>query len=241
LVGIVASLAGLLILLCLGVWLLSSGRRRSRAATGGATASAAMAPIPGPATPLVVPIGPVRVIGAEVEGGGESRTAGGSETAGESRTAGDSESAGESRALSEPASTPSVDDANDQGETPDKGDESAYDLLQRGHALLRGRHNAQAAVVLERAARVEPGKGSILEALGRAYFNSGQHARAAETFEALLEIDPSAPYGHFGLGLSFARLGRPTEARTHLRMAAALDPSSDTYRKALHKVESASA
>ena len=46
--------------------------------------------------------------------------------------------------------------------------ETAYELLQRGHELLSARHNAQAAVVLERAAREEPGKGSILEALARA-------------------------------------------------------------------------
>jgi Flp pilus assembly protein TadD len=116
-------------------------------------------------------------------------------------------------------------------------EESAYDLLQRGHDLIRDRHNAQAAVVLERAARLEQGKGSILEALGRAYFNSGQHARAAETFEALLEIDPSAHYGHFALGLSFARLGRLADAKTHLRLAVALDPASDTYRRALEKME----
>ncbi len=116
-------------------------------------------------------------------------------------------------------------------------EESAYELLQRGNALLHDRHNAQAAVVLERAARLERSKGSILEALGRAYFNSGQHARAAETFEALLKVDPSAHYGHFGLGLSFARLGRTQQAKTHLRMAAALDPASATYRRALEKIE----
>ena len=128
-----------------------------------------------------------------------------------------------------------------QGEPPAAGaespHESAYELLQRGHALLADRHHAQAAVVLERAARAEPGKGSILEALARAYFNSGQHGRAAEAFAALLEIDPSAHYGHFGLGLSFARLGRPREARTHLRLAVALDPGSATYRRALARVE----
>jgi Flp pilus assembly protein TadD len=134
---------------------------------------------------------------------------------------------------SAPAGEPSGQDGGDDPE------ESAYDLLQRGHHLMTNRHNAQAAVVLERAARTEPGKGSILEALGRAYFNSGQHARAVEAFEALLEIDPSAHYGHFALGLSLARLGRTQEARAHLRLAAALDPASDTYRKALEKMESA--
>lgn len=114
--------------------------------------------------------------------------------------------------------------------------ESAYDLLQRGHGLLQHRHNAQAAIVLERAARLEPGKASILEALGRAYFNSAQPERARQTFEALLEIDPSAHYAQFALGQSLKRLGRDREAWTHLRLAVALAPASDLYRSALARV-----
>lgn len=114
--------------------------------------------------------------------------------------------------------------------------ESAYELLQRGHALMRQAHHAQAAIVLERAARLEPRKGSIIEALARAYYSSRQHQRAAEAFEALLEIDPSAHYGHFGLGLSLTRLGRTTEARLHLRLAVALDPANAGYRQALDRL-----
>ena len=98
---------------------------------------------------------------------------------------------------------------------------------------MRRRHNAQAAVVLERAARLEPGKGSILEALGRARFTSGQYERARETFEALLEVDPSSHYGHYALGRSLKNLGRPREARTHLRLAVALSPTTAMYRAAL--------
>lgn len=120
---------------------------------------------------------------------------------------------------------------------PTSGDhESAYDLLQRGQALLHDRHHAQAAIVLERAARLEPMKGSILEPLGRAYYNSGQTERARETFEALLEVDPSAPFAHFGLGQSLKRLGRTQEARTHLRLAVALAPKSELYRGALARL-----
>jgi tetratricopeptide (TPR) repeat protein len=114
--------------------------------------------------------------------------------------------------------------------------ETAYDLLQRGTALLDGRHHAQAAIVLERADRLEPGKGSILEALGRAYYNSGQHARAAEAFESLLEVDPSAHYAHYALGQSLKQLGRPREARTHLRLAVALSPKSRLYQAALDRL-----
>jgi Flp pilus assembly protein TadD len=115
-------------------------------------------------------------------------------------------------------------------------DESAYDLLQRGHALMRRRHNAQAAVVLERAARLEPGKGSILEALGRAHYNAGQPDRARVVFEALLEVDPSSHYGHYALGQSLKRLGLERAARTHLRLAVALSPGSPLYRAALARL-----
>ena len=101
---------------------------------------------------------------------------------------------------------------------------------------MRRRHNAQAAVVLERAARLEPGKGSILEALGRACFTSGQYERARETFEALLEVDPSSHYGHYALGRSLKNLGRPREARTHLRLAVALSPTTAMYRAALARL-----
>ena len=90
--------------------------------------------------------------------------------------------------------------------------------------------------MLERADRLEPRKASILEALGRAYFNSGQPEPARATFERILELDPSAPYAHYALGQSLKRLGRREEARTHLRMACALSPESSLYRDALARL-----
>ncbi len=115
--------------------------------------------------------------------------------------------------------------------------EGAYALLQRGHELLHRRHHAQAAVVLERARRLEPRRGSIMEALGRAYYNSGDYPRAAEAFGRLVEIDPVAAYGHFGLGLSLRRLGRRDRARGHLRLAVAMAPHSELFRHALRRHE----
>ena len=119
---------------------------------------------------------------------------------------------------------------------PEADRESAYTLYQRGQALIQKRHHAQAAVVLERAARLEPGKGSILEALGRAYYNSGQRELARGTFAALLEIDPASDYAHFALGQSLKLLGRRREARTHLRLAVAMAPRSKLYRDALDRM-----
>lgn len=114
--------------------------------------------------------------------------------------------------------------------------ESVYGLLQRGRALMRRRHFAQAAVILQRAVHLEPGKGSLLEPLGRSYYNSGQHERAASVFEELLAVDPSLAYAHYGLGQSLKRLGRLKEARTHLRLAVALQPGSQLYVQALARL-----
>ena len=104
--------------------------------------------------------------------------------------------------------------------------------------MLKRRHYAQAAVMLERANKLEPHKGSIIEALARAYYNSGQHDRAATSFRELLDIDPSAAYGHFGLGQSLKQLGQRDEARVHLRLACAMAPDSSLYRSALNRVGS---
>ena len=129
-----------------------------------------------------------------------------------------------------------TDEPDEPGELDDPERESAYALLQRGQQLLKRGHHAQAAIVLERAAAAEQGKGSILEALGRAYYNSGQYDRSRVTFEALLELDPSADYAHFALGQSLKKVGRRAEARTHLKLAVALAPGSELYRAALDRL-----
>jgi tetratricopeptide (TPR) repeat protein len=114
--------------------------------------------------------------------------------------------------------------------------ESAYELFRRGSQMLADRHPGAAAVLLERALALEPGKASILEALGQAYFNQGDHAAAADRFAAIVDADPVAHYAHFGLGLSKARLGEMTAARRHLRMAVLLKPENEAYQRALDRL-----
>ena len=132
------------------------------------------------------------------------------------------------------------DPASDDRRTPAPGErDSAYDLFQRGSQLLADHHPGAAAVLLERADRIEPGKASILEALGRAYFNQGDLVNAVERFLAIVERDPLAHYSHFGLGLSYKRMGRTAAARRHLRMAVFLKPDYEDYRRALQRLGSA--
>lgn len=128
--------------------------------------------------------------------------------------------------------------SRDPGPAPGERD-SAYDLFQRGSRMLAERHPGAAAVLLERALALEPGKASILEALGQAYFNVGSHDLAAERFGAIIESDPLAHYAHFGLGLSSARLGDERLARRHLRMAVFLKPDNEAYQLALDRFERA--
>jgi Flp pilus assembly protein TadD len=123
---------------------------------------------------------------------------------------------------------------------PEPGErDSAYDLFRRGSHLLEQHHPGAAAVLLERASAMEPGKASILEALGRAYYNQGEHALAAERFRAVVDHHPLEHYCHFGLGLSLERLGDRAAARRHLWMAAFLKPEIDDYRRALDRLEAA--
>jgi len=121
---------------------------------------------------------------------------------------------------------------------PDARDEreSAYELFQRGSQMLADRHPGAAAVVLERALALEPGKASILEALGQAYYNQGAHDLAADRFAAIVDADPVAHYAHFGLGLSRSRLGDVMAARRHLRMAVLLKPENEAYQRALARL-----
>lgn len=113
--------------------------------------------------------------------------------------------------------------------------DSVYSLYEKGQQFLATGHPHQAAIVLERAAAAEPEKGSIREALGRALYMTGRWARAATEFGKAVDIDPVNHYAHFGLGLSFERIGDQVRAVAHLRLAVAMNPR-DEYREALERL-----
>jgi len=114
----------------------------------------------------------------------------------------------------------------------------AYEAFQDGSRLLATANPHAAAVGLERARDLEPDKGSIREALGRAYFSSGRFADAGSEFERAIELDPVNDYAHFGLGLSLLRKGDTFGARRHLKLAVAMRPL-DEYRQALATITDA--
>ncbi len=113
----------------------------------------------------------------------------------------------------------------------------AYSLFQTGVGFMRARHPGQAALVLARALRLEPGKNSIREALGRAEYALGRYEAAAALFEAVAADVPDNDYARYALGRCLLRVGRQDEARAQLRLARALRPDSELYRRAVDEQE----
>ena len=111
-------------------------------------------------------------------------------------------------------------------------EENAYVFLEQGLELLAEGNCAQAALILERARGLEPHKGSILEALGRAYYSTGRYTSAARTFEEAVEVDPTNDYAHYCLGLCYLKLKRKAEAAGHFKIAWSLNPHDDYRRMA---------
>lgn len=105
-----------------------------------------------------------------------------------------------------------------------------YALYQRGMALLESGDFLQATVPLRKAARLDPEKSSIREALGRAFFRSRRYEEAAEEFEAVVERYPVNDFAHFCLGRALTKTGRDDRAGHHLAIAANLRPERSDYR-----------
>ncbi|MFL5954588.1 MAG: tetratricopeptide repeat protein [Gaiellaceae bacterium] len=105
----------------------------------------------------------------------------------------------------------------------------AYQLFREGQKRLRTGMAAQATVPLEKAKKLEPGKASIREALGIAYFRLGRWKEAEEEFRTIVEVDPTDDYAHYALGRALEQQGRATEANGHYKLASSMKPGSEQY------------
>jgi Flp pilus assembly protein TadD len=92
-------------------------------------------------------------------------------------------------------------------------------------------------VPLEKAKRLEPGKASIREALGVAYFRIRLWAEAEAEFRAVLELSPTDDYAHYALGRSLEKLGREAEAQAHYKLAHSMHPGSPHYAARVRELE----
>lgn len=118
-----------------------------------------------------------------------------------------------------------------QGSSPS----STVAAFRRAEDLLEHRRPLDALDALGPVLETEHAAASVHLLAARAYLASGQFRRAEAGFLRVLELDPADHYARFALGRTLQRQSRLEEARTQLRMAAAMDPRPE-YQEALGEV-----
>jgi Flp pilus assembly protein TadD len=114
----------------------------------------------------------------------------------------------------------------------------AYKNFREGQKRLRKGMTAQATVPLEKAKKLEPGKASIREALGIAYFRLARWQEAEAEFRTIVEeLEPTDDYAHYALGRSLEKQGRQAEANGHYKLASSMKPGSETYAARIKDLE----
>jgi len=91
-------------------------------------------------------------------------------------------------------------------------------------------------MMLSMAKLIEPDKGSIRSALGRALFMTGRMARARREFAKAVDINPSDDWAHFALALACERTGERARALGHVKLAMAMRPGIEHYERALRRL-----
>ncbi len=112
---------------------------------------------------------------------------------------------------------------------------NAYEFFLEGKKLSSQNEFLKAIMLFEKAANLEPNKGSIREALALSYYNCGFYSSARKNFEKALEIDLSNDFAHYGLGLCLIKEGKISKALGHLKIAFAMKPNNSTYSQAIKK------
>ena len=114
----------------------------------------------------------------------------------------------------------------------------AYRFFREGQQRLRKGMAAQATVPLEKAKRLEPGKASIREALGIAYFRLHRWADAEREFRTIVEqLSPADDYAHYALGRALEQQGRVTEANGHYKLASSMKPGLPHYAARIRELD----
>lgn len=114
--------------------------------------------------------------------------------------------------------------------------EGTFESFRRAEALVARRRPLEALRELAAVVDAAPDAPSVHLLVGRAYLGSAQLRRAELAFLRVLELDPSDHYAHFALGRTLQRQGRLAEAKTQLRLAAAMNPLPE-YQEALGEVK----
>ena len=107
----------------------------------------------------------------------------------------------------------------------DSTDET-YETFNRARMFMELGDPIYAARVLETVVNEETETRSMIELLGRAYFDSAQLNKAEQAFRRLIELDPVDNWAHIALARTLERQNRHGEAATYRRMYAVMSGGS---------------
>lgn len=105
-----------------------------------------------------------------------------------------------------------------------------YSWVDRKIKLKRGLE------FIEKAVKLKPEDGYIVDSLGWAHFRLGNYAEAAKQLERAVELRPSDPILNDHLGDALWRVGRIREARFQWELSLTLKPEDNNARKTRSKM-----
>lgn len=105
-----------------------------------------------------------------------------------------------------------------------------YSWVDRKMQLRRG------LAFIEKAVKLKPEDGYIVDSLGWAHFRLGNYAKAAEHLERAVELRPSDPILNDHLGDALWRVGRIREARYQWELSLTLEPEPENATKTREKL-----
>lgn len=101
----------------------------------------------------------------------------------------------------------------------------------------QGIHLDKAAELIEKAVRLKPDDGAIVDSLGWIYFRMGQYDKAVVTLEKAIELAPTEPELNDHLGDAYWRVGRKNEAKFQWKRAVSFTSDSSLIEKIQSKID----
>jgi tetratricopeptide (TPR) repeat protein len=101
----------------------------------------------------------------------------------------------------------------------------------------QNRNLKQGVALIEKAVRLKPDDGYIVDSLGWAHFRQGNYKDAVKWLERAVELRPEDPVLNDHLGDAFWRVGREREARYQWEQSLTLKPEPEDAEKVRAKLE----
>ena len=95
----------------------------------------------------------------------------------------------------------------------------------------------EATRMIEKAVRLRPDDGYIVDSLGWAYYKQGKFTQSAQALDRAIELSPFDPTINDHLGDAYWQVGRKAEARFQWRRAMSLKPDAELASKLEDKIE----